>query len=966
MAQKKETIKGKNKSIGKKVISRSNTPSNKRSVKKETREIKTIKNKQMDPKTMEIIAALFVLLLIISFFTMGLGITIILALGIGGIIAISKFLKKATNNTKKRTILNKVAIACLVIGIIGAITVSGFLIYVVKTAPDFDPVQLNNKQSSVLFDINNNEYAKLGTELRENIKYDDLPQVFIDALIATEDSRFFQHNGFDAPRFIKASLKQVVGSDGAGGASTLSMQVIKNSFTGIESSGIKGILRKFTDIYLAVFKLEKNYTKEQIIEFYINNHNLGGTIFGVEEASQAYFGKSVKYLTLPEASLLAGMFKAPTSYNPAINPDNARDRRSTVLNLMVRHGYISEEEAKAAKAIPVDSLVADGASKLNFEHQAYIDTVMVELKEKYKINYTNTPVLIYTNMDTAKQTGINDIFSGKTYNWLNADVQSGVAVTDINTGKILAIGAGRNRTGARTYNLATMAVRQIGSTAKPIFDYGPGLEYNNWSTYQQFIDEPWNYTNGPSVNNSDLKFMGQISMRTALSMSRNIPALKAFQNTDNKKILEFAKNLGMNPEVSSGRIHEAHSLGAYKGATPLDMAAAYGAFGNGGYYIEPYAISKIVYRDTGKEIIAKPEKKQVMSDSTAFMINDILKTAVNSGLSSGARINGVNLAAKTGTTSFDDATKDKWSLPDNAINDAWVVGYNPDIALSLWYGYDKTDSTHYSNNIQAVVQRGKLYQAIGKIVFPKDKKDFAVPNSVVKSAVEIGSNPALLPSDATPADQITYEYFKAGTEPTEISTRYKKLSSVTSPTAEYDEDSKKVTIRWTGIPIPGGNASYGEFGYNIYFNDTLLGFTTESKYSFETSSPSGTYKIISTFKNYHDNQSKPVLVTIKEDKPIIESNYTTTLKGQQFNTITVGEKYKDPSPPVTIIEDKTKTDITKEVMQTSGIEITIKNGDGTIVTDIDNTKPGVFTITYKIKYQGYSKSLTRTVTVKDK
>ena len=200
------------------------------------------------------------------------------------------------------------------------------------------------------------EYAKLGTEVRQKITYDELPQVLIDALIATEDSRFFQHNGFDAPRFVKAAIGQVLGKADAGGGSTITMQVVKNSFSveadgTIASSGIKGITRKFQDIYLSIFKLERSCTKEKIIEYYVNNHYLGGNIYGVEEASEAYFGKSVSDINLSEAAILAGMFKSPAYYRPTAYPEHAASRRATVLYLMKRHGYITEEEEKILKQI---------------------------------------------------------------------------------------------------------------------------------------------------------------------------------------------------------------------------------------------------------------------------------------------------------------------------------------------------------------------------------------------------------------------------------------------------------------------------------------------------------------------------------------------------------------------------------------------------------------------------------------
>lgn len=231
-----------------------------------------------------------------------------------------------------------------------------------------------------------------------------MSEVLIDAMIATEDSRFFQHNGFDAARFLKASFGQVINkllhrSSNAGGASTLSMQVVKNSFTSKEAEGWEGIVRKFTDIYLSVFKLEKNYTKQEIIEFYANNHFLGANSYGVEQAARTYFGKHASELNLAEASLIVGIFKAPTSYNPFNYPEAATARRKTVLNLMYYHGYITKEERDLANSIPVKSLLVKSNDNTS-EYQGYIDTVVAEIEKKWKVNPYNTPLIIYTNMDT--------------------------------------------------------------------------------------------------------------------------------------------------------------------------------------------------------------------------------------------------------------------------------------------------------------------------------------------------------------------------------------------------------------------------------------------------------------------------------------------------------------------------------------------------------------------------------------
>lgn len=805
-------------------------------------------------------------ILVLCFFKLGLLATLFTAIIIILITGIVYLIGNAKTKSKKRKVINALLIIFLILFIIGLLSFGAFLIYITVNAPKFDPKELNTKELSILYDKDGNEYAKLGSEKREKVTYDELPQVLVDAIIATEDSRFFTHNGLDAPRFIKATAGQLLGRSNAGGASTLSMQVVKNSFTDAKvDSGIKGIIRKFTDIYLAIFKLEKNYTKEQIIEFYVNNHNLGGVIYGVEEASQAYFKKSVSELNLSEAAIIAGMFKAPNYYKPTTNPENATKRRNTVLYLMRRHGYITKEQEETAKKISVESLTGDATGGLNAsanEYQGYIDTVVEELMDKYEIDPYKTSVQVYTNLDKQRQLSINDVMDGKTYTWKDDQVQAGVSVLDSATGKVLAIGAGRNRK-IGDYNYATQGTRQPGSTAKPLFDYGPGIEYNDWSTYTLFADEPYSYSNGRSISNWDNSHMGTMTLRKSLSLSRNIPALKAFQQVENKKIIEFVQNLGITPEVENGRIHEAHSIGAFTGTNPLQMSAAYAAFSNGGYYNEPYTVEKIVLRQTGETIKHKENKKKVMSDATAYMISSVLQDVSLTGGSI------PNVAAKTGTTNFDEALIRSKGLPLDAIRDSWVVGFSTKTVVGMWYGYNKiTDSAHCLRNIPASAAKDRLFKALAQGAFEQNKEEFKMPDSVVKLPVISGSNPAkIAPSGYS--GTVVYELFKKGHEPnnSENAENEEKLAKPGNLKATYANG--KVTITWSASQGLN-NDSYGELGYNVYLGDTLLGFTTATSYTYNTQSSGNlTFKVIATYKSYSGLASDAATTSVKiENKPI--------------------------------------------------------------------------------------------------
>ena len=704
----------------------------------------------------------------------------------------------------KTSIGKKILIVILALIILAIVSIALFMVYIALSAGKFDPNKLVSQDQSVVYDSEGNIMATLGLEKRESVKYEELPQVLVDAIIATEDSRFFQHNGVDMARFMKASFFQLLGHSDAGGASTLTMQVSKNNLTSTNSSGIKGIIRKFQDVYISVFQIEKKYSKEEIIEFYVNDNGLGGRIYGVGQASQYYFGKSVGELSLPEAALLAGMFQAPNTYNPYKNPDKAAERRATVLKLMVRHGYITKDEADLANKVDISSMLVGVKDEAN-GYQGFIDTVVSEIEEKTGDNPYSVAMKVYTTMNKKIQDGINSVLDGKEtdFKWANDTIQSGIAVTDVNTGAIVAIGAGRNR--EQGWNYATQARRQPGSTAKPLFDYGPGFEYNNYSTYTLFNDEPWAYSGGVEVGNWDSSYEGLITLRRALSVSRNIPALKAFQQVSKKNITQFVNGLGLDIAYSTSSenykkydngadnlLNEAYAIGGMSyGVTPLDMSAAYAAFASGGYYTKPYSVTKLEYRNTGEVKEFKEEKKKAMSDSTAYLMNNVLKYAVDFGFNGGAKVPGSTVAAKTGTSNLDSKTIERLGLPKGAVNDLWTVAYTPEYSIALWYGYETVSKEHYLAGASA--PKDAVMRSVMKYI-PKTTKEFSMPSSVVASAVEKETWPAQLPSENTPSDLVLTEYFKKGTQPTEISPRFSKLNSVSNLKATTS--GRNVNLSW--------------------------------------------------------------------------------------------------------------------------------------------------------------------------
>lgn len=896
--------------------------------------------------------------------------------------------RKKNSEKQKRKLWKKILTFLIILFVIGVFTVFGFFLYIVVSTGEFDPNALSNQDQTIIYDKNDKVIGTLGMEKRESVEYDDLPQVLIDAIVATEDSRYFQHNGVDGARFLKASVGQLLGNSSAGGASTLTMQVVKNNLTSTDQT----IVRKFKDVYLSVFFMERKYTKEEILEFYVNDSLLGGNVYGVQEASKYYFGKDVSQLSLPEAALIAGLFQSPNGYNPYNNPDKAQSRMKTVLKLMVRHGYITQDEADVANAIDVSSLLV-GISEEN-NYQGYIDTVVEEVKEKTDNDPYLVSMEIHTALDTSIQDGINKVLAGDGYKWKDEKVQAGITIIDVQSGAITAIGAGRNRVGERTFNYATQAKRQPGSTAKPIFAYGPGFEYDNFSTYQLFTDENWSYTDGTEIGNWDSGYKGLMTLREALSISRNIPALKALQTVDkdvgNKKIVEFVNNLGIS--LKDNVAYESYSIGGLdEGVTTVQMAAAYATFANGGYYIEPYTVKSIKYRSNGKTEDFEAKKKQAMKDSTAYLITNVLEYAAHYGFSGGTGSYSGTVAAKTGTSNFDEATLKAKGLPKSAVPDLWTVAYTPQYSISLWYGYDKVSSEYYNT---VGTPKDNLMAAIMKYI-PVSNDKFKQPSSVVSSEVEYGTWPAQKPSEFTPSDLIRTEYFISGTEPTETSSRFAKLNDVKnlkatetnsgikltweaeSPEVISDDYLKKYfsqsvfgnsTNNFISERKSYNNNTLGGYGYGIYVNGSEVAFTTDKTYTYKSKmSGNITITVKGEYKNFKANASNGVSVKANAigSEDYDESNNTTSNEFsidiiKSTNTFKIGN-YAEAG----IIVKSNSKDITTKC----DIKYTIDNKTFSSPSALESyinsiiTTPGNYTITYKVTYNDKTDSATKNITL---
>lgn len=870
------------------------------------------------------------------------------------------------------------------------LAVAGFGAYIVINAPEFNPDKLYEKEASLIYFANGELMATLGVstensqvEKREKITYDEISQSLIDAIVATEDSRFFQHNGFDLFRFAKASIGQLLGNSGAGGASTLTMQVVKNTWTDTTSSGIKGIIRKFTDIYMSIFKVEKNYTKEEIFEFYVNGPFLGSGTYGVEQASQVYFGKSASNLSLPEAAVIAGLFQAPTSYDPYVNPENANARKNIVLNLMLRHGYITEEECETAKSMDVkDLLISDSISTAN-EYQGAIDTVVREAIDKYGESPYDISMEIYTTIVKEKQDIINAFYRQELgYKFKDDKIQVGISMVNNNNGSIVAIGAGRNKTKELSFNYATMLNSHPGSTAKPLFEYGPGIEYLKWSTYTPFFDEDdISYSSGQVINNWNSTYDGLVTMKYALVKSKNTVALQAFQQLDNNLIYEFVTNLGIKPEVSDGYLHEAHALGAFNGVSPTELAGAYSAFANGGYYTEPYSISKIIYRDNGKEFEPKHDREKVMSEQTAYLITNMLFGVTPSSV----RVSGTQVATKTGTSSYDKKALQAFKVPSSAIRDSWVATYSPDYSLSFWYGYDELSKDTYNTMGSSSSNRNQIQGVLLNKLFEKGSK-FKNPGGISSIKVELETIPAQRASEFTPSDLVETHLFIKGTEPSETSQRFAKLAAPTN--LSVVETTEGAVVSWDSPKVPDvstdeylqkyfktnygkysekyynlrtqyNNTYMGSFGFDVYLRtgDTLeyVGHTEEPSFVIKNSAGYDAVVVKTAYSIFKSNQSDEVS---KELSGKVTTVNIELLALDGHNKIHPTLKIGDVLPELGISTIKVianDIDVT-DTIDTSTVTMTIKNRitNETVssLSDINLTEKGWYQITYNVTYLG--------------
>lgn len=638
--------------------------------------------------------------------------------------------RQFSNTHKKgpyRRILKWALILVGVLFLFGA----GLFTYYASSAPRITRSALTSDNSTKFYDANGAVISRLGSQNRDYVKSKNIPKTLKEAIVSIEDRRFYKHHGVDPIRIAGAAISNLTGSSlGLQGGSTLTQQLVKLSVFSTAASD-RTFKRKAQEAWLAI-KVENRYSKSQILEFYINKVYMGNGVYGMQTAAEYYYNKSLDHLTLPEFALLAGMPQSPTLYNPYKYPQYASKRRNEVLDAMVKTKDITESQAQAAKSTSVKAHLSATHAKARTSEKtskyidSYLKQAIEELEDKgYK---PNSGLKVYTNLDMNAQKKLYQVSNNDpTIAYPNNRFQVGATVVNVNNGKVVAMQGGRKTKVAFGLNRAVQTGRSSGSTAKPIMDYGPAIQYLKYPTYQPVKDTPYVYPGtDKSVYDFDNKYQGTITMRKALVESRNIPAIRTLENVGVPKATTFLKNLGMS---FSKPLEIQNGIGLYISSEQL--AASYAAFANGGTYYKPYLINKIV-QVNGVSHKYRQAGKRAMSPATAFMITNMLKGVMTDSAGSGtaAKVSGLYEAGKTGTTQYPDDYLNK--VPAMSTMDSWFSGYTKNYSLAIWTGYDhQFKANSYVTSAQTSIAQQIYKNVMGYISEDKPDSDWAQPSDVV-------------------------------------------------------------------------------------------------------------------------------------------------------------------------------------------------------------------------------------------
>ncbi len=716
--------------------------------------------------------------------------------------------RKNTKKKKRQTLFKKIVVLVLIIAVLISSAVAGALLGFIDNSTDLIAQEYNLDFSSMIYYIDEEtgeakEIDRLYSEQnRIWVDIEATPPLLRDAFVAIEDERFDSHSGVDIKRTLGATITYFFKGNKSYGGSTITQQLIKN----VTGDNERSPIRKIQEMIRAI-NLEQKMTKDEIIEMYMNTIYLGQGCHGVQAASNVYFSKDVSELTLAECASIAGITQYPSKYDPLLNYEEHKKKQELVLDKMCELGYITEterDEAKAAELRLVKGTAKTSTSKIQsyFVDQVVID-VMNDLMTKRNMSESDATKLlfkgglkIYTTMDPNVQEAMEKVFENNSNfpgAWGDNGPQSAMVVLDPYTGHIKGIMGGRGeKKGNRVLNRATQTVRQPGSSIKPLSVYAPAIEYGV-VTASTLVDDSYLKIGNWEPRNADGKFLDKITVRKALELSRNIPAVRIVDKLTVDKSFNFVtKNLSVTSlvegekradgEVYSDKFYSSLALGGLTdGVSVLEIAAAYCPFVNSGIYTKPVSYTKVI--DSNGRIILenKPETKKAMSEQTAYITANMLTGVISSGTGTGARLKNSSIMAggKTGTTTNDV--------------DRWFAGFTPNYVGVVWFGYDMPRNMSGLGN-PCVSLWKKVMDDIHEEVTIKTIKQ---PSSMVSRAIcQISGKIA-----AGRCDNIRYDYFKAGTQPVTFCSSHEK-----TPTDNEIDDNILDESSAAGNTEPGAGA----------------------------------------------------------------------------------------------------------------------------------------------------------------
>ncbi|HEN3191725.1 TPA: penicillin-binding protein [Streptococcus agalactiae] len=566
-----------------------------------------------------------------------------------------------------------------------------YLFYLSKTATVSD-LQSALKTTTTIYDKNKEYAGKLSGQKGTYVELNAISDHLKNAVIATEDRTFYENNGVSFKRFFLA----VATLGKFGGGSTITQQLAKNAYLSQDQT----IKRKAREFFLAL-ELTKKYSKAEILTMYLNNSYFGNGVWGVEDASRKYFGTSAANLTVDEAATLAGMLKGPEVYNPYYSVENATNRRDTVLAAMVDAGKLTKSQAKEAASIGMKNRLADTyAGKINdYRYPSYFDAVVNEAIDTYGISekdIVNNGYKIYTALDQNYQSGMQKTFDDTSLfpvsDYDGQSAQGASVALDPKTGGVRGlVGRVQSTKDAqfRSFNYATQSKRSPASTIKPLVVYSPAIA-SGWSIDKELPNKVQDFHGYKPSNYGGIE-TESIPMYQALANSYNIPAVYTLDKLGINKAFTYGRKFGLN--MSSANKELGVALGGSVTTNPLEMAQAYSTFANDGIMHRAHLITRIETANGKlvKQFTDKP--KRVISRSVASKMTSMMLGTFSNGTAINANVYGYTMAGKTGTTETD--------FNPNLSGDQWVVGYTPDVVISQWVGFKKTDKHHYLTDSSA-------------------------------------------------------------------------------------------------------------------------------------------------------------------------------------------------------------------------------------------------------------------------